>query len=335
MNHSDCGDLRQDILNAAAQAASGERKAIPVPLSPVAAAGSNQFLFFLKPEMLMAPRSAEAIDLALEQIAAYGLTIEALSVVPGAYLAEHGIMAAHYGVINRLANDPHTHLSHSARETFEKTFGKPTESARLLGAFEYLRAHAPMDEEQLQSLWLSKDYVKLGGGAYCICLAENGTETFLVNGFHPKQLAHFTAPGRAIVVMTLRGALPWKEARNDFLGATDPARAKAGSLRQQLYARRDELGVMMTGGMNGTHLSAGPVEGLVELRRFSPTPRPVTDFVFGQRLAETFDEPRIEWLLSNPTVSFEGKPVPVFDLTEELDPDRAMVHLEQVAGQSR
>jgi len=211
------------------------------------------------------------------------------------------------------------------------------DGASVLGAFEYLDAHPEMNAESLSELWLSQPYTKLAGGTYCVRIEGRGPVEYLINGFHPKQLAHFTASGRALIAMPLSGDMPWKRARNEFLGATDPANACAGSLRRVLHERREDWGAdLLRGGMNGVHLSAGPLEGLVELRRFGSgysvgeRAHPWTNFSFGCLLARHFAPERIEWMSGNPDAQWNGKRVSLFDLTEELDPGEAVERLERI-----
>lgn len=299
--------------------------------------GCNEFLFLLKPELVLASRFDLALDSVLERIEASGFTAGQVRLFSGAYLARQDLMAAHYGAINRLCRAAKANLSDEARARFQEVFGVAAEDATVWGAFEYLQAHPQLTAESLSDLWLGQPYTKLAGGTYCVQLNGCTPAEYLINGFHPKQLSHFTAPGRVMVAMPLSGDMPWKTARNDFLGATDPAHARAGSLRRVLYERREEWGMdLLRGGMNGIHLSAGPLEGLVELRRFGSGPstsegvRSITDFSFGERLTKYFTPARIEWMLGNPDVQWDGKRMSLFDLTEELDPGEAVERLKRI-----
>ena len=329
--------LRNDIVASVRSALAGTLSHAELPHTTKSPEGRHEFQFFIKPELAMATRFEDALDLILERIPAFDLTIGSVKVLSGAYLAQHDIMAAHYGVINRLCRDAAGNLPQAARAEFLKRFGCPVEGARVMGAFEYLAAHPETDTTALQTLWLSRECVKLGGGAYCVRLPEDEGGVYLVNGFHPRQLEHFTAPGRAIVTMALQGELSWKTARNVFLGATDPLRAEEGSLRRVLHERRAALGAdAMTGGMIGVHLSAGPLEGLAELRRFSGDApdhaHTMNNYVFGRALSAHFSAPAIVGLLNNPDVDFEGKRISVFDLTEEADSEEALERLRAVPG---
>ena len=75
----------------------------------------------------------------------------------------------------------------------------------------------------------------------------------------------------------------------------------------------------MSANLNGVHLSAGPLEGVVEIMRFSAGKTELKDLVFGKMLKENFGEPEITQMLSNSSVSVKEGETTFFDLTEELD----------------
>lgn len=329
--------LRDWILDSLEPIRDGRMEIAMTAAPDVPLPGCNEFLFLLKPELALATRFDEALDFVFERIEASGLTAGQVRLFSGAYLARHGLMAAHYGAINRLCRAAKANLSDEARATFREVFGVAAEDVPLWGAFEYLQAHPELNAESLSDLWLGQPYAKLASGTYCVRLNGCTPAEYLINGFHPKQLNHFTAHGRVMVAMPLSGDMPWKTARNDFVGATDSARAQTGSLRRVLHERREEWGIdLLRGGMNGVHLSAGPLEGLVELRRFGSNPstgeggRPFTDFSFGKLLAKQFTLTRIEWMSGNPDVQWDGKRMSLFDLTEELDPREAVERLKRI-----
>ncbi len=332
-------EIRQAVLDALGRVKSGASDHEKVGEARADAPGGHQFLFFLKPELTKTFGSgglAEALDISLEGMAQFGLRIETINVLSGAYLGKHDVIAAHYGVINQLARDAKAHLSHDARERFTTIYGVEVDDAKLVGGLEYLDAHPQCSPDALDERWSSASHAKLAGGTYCGVLQEDGQDLYLINGFHPGQLIQFTGEGRTIVVMALRGDTKWATARGEFIGATNPEEAREGSLRQCFWARRqaweaDEI----SGGRNGVHLSAGPVEGLVELQRFGAdyslgeTP-PLTDFVFGKQLAQEFIEPQIAWILSNPDLEYQGREASIFDHTEEMDSTDALQLLREV-----
>ncbi|NJM16320.1 MAG: hypothetical protein HC896_13935 [Bacteroidales bacterium] len=112
--------------------------------------------------------------------------------------------------------------------------------------------------------------------------------------------------------------------------------AKEGSIRSTLAGRTQELGLQaITSSWNGVHLSAGPVEALVELIRYSSDFESgetcsIADFSFGKSLQENFPKETIDKILANATVSYKGKQTSVFDLTEEKNAHEALELLKDV-----
>jgi hypothetical protein len=98
---------------------------------------------------------------------------------------------------------------------------------------------------------------------------------------------------------------------------------------------RKKLGLpVVSSSWNGFHLSAGPVEGLVELIRYTSDfsqheNRNYKDFSFGKRMASTFNGETINRILNNDIVDTGAKRISVFDLTEEKDSREAMEILQQ------
>lgn len=305
-----------------------------------AATGQNQFLFFIKPELTStcaSPHFKDVLEIIFDGISRFGLAVEGVRVLSGTYLKKHGIMAQHYGVINKLAREAKKNLSIEAQQAFQEQFGRSVEEVDVLGGLEFLDAHPEVTCDALEASWEEAGNKKLAGGTYCAELQHGGESAYIINGFHPQQLALYTQPEKIIVTLNLRGDTPWKEARQDFVGATNAATANPGSLRGILFARQGDLGLAeVSQRFNGIHLSAGPVEGLAELVRFAPRDGEgrkdavVTDFVFGRKLAESFDMADVHYLLGNPDVEYEGRNLSVFDLTEELDSGDALERLRIV-----
>jgi nucleoside diphosphate kinase len=304
----------------------------PVP------SGKHEFLFFIKPEIMEpgAPVKTEAVlDLIFSKIAESGLQIAALKILGADYLEKYNIIARHYGVINKLATDPLPNLSDAAKAAFETNFGKRIESCTVLGGVECMNRFSFFNPYSFDVLWQNTPYKKLAGGTYCGPVSIDGEQIYLVNGFHPKQLVHFTEKGRSIFVFTLVGDLSWSDARSKFLGATDPSKALSGSIRKTLLEKADEFRLKaVVPSLNGAHLSAGPVEGLVELMRYnsdfaSGTLKSINDFSFGRMLASSFTKESVEKIISNEDLIIDGRRISVFDLTEEKNADEAVALLKK------
>jgi hypothetical protein len=131
-------------------------------------------------------------------------------------------------------------------------------------------------------------------------------------------------------VLILAGNTDWSVARNDFIGKTNPLEAKPGSIRYELLSRKETLDLdAVNSSWNGVHLTAGPVEALVEIMRYSSCFEKNKlilpgDIFFGKKLLEEFGSETTSKFLDNCNVQYEGKYYSVFDLTEEKNPDEAI-----------
>lgn len=324
-------ELINDLADAATAAKSEKGGYIDLPIDARDVEGSNQFLFFFKPELMeKTERLPEIARFIFEKVEEFGLNCESGFVVSGGYLAEHDVMSRHYGVIDAGARDPNAILTASMWEVFEKEFGVINrDDALLTGAISYLSGHRELDAEGLARRWLAGGYRKLGGGTYCQYLEDEGA--YLINGFYPRLLEHFTRPGACIACFILRGETGWKKARGEFAGATAPDQAIEGSIRNGLLRRKEEFGIPeISPNLNGVHLSAGPLEGVVEIMRFSTKYVELEELVFGNMLLKAFERRVVDSMLANETVAADQGIISYFDLTEELDSREAIEALRAV-----
>ena len=297
----------------------------------------NQYLLFLKPEITMPSDTIllePVIDLILEQMDTFGFVIHDVRILAASYLEAYNLIDQHYGVISLISNHGLKAMTQGAKDRFRDIFGVEADSSNVLGGMEFLRKYPFFNFHSLDCLWQNSENQKLASGTYVEKLWIDQEAVYVLNAFHPKQLRHFTESGRSIVLFNISGNCPWKEARESFAGATDPRKALEGSLRRLLMERKTELGIPeVSQSFNGVHLSAGPVEALIELHRFDSdhsTPEGehgFTDFAFGRELIRTFGEiPKA--LLNNDTLEVNGKSITVFDLTENLDSNEALLLLK-------
>lgn len=300
--------------------------------------GKNQFLMFIKPEIMLNDanlKTKEMIELVLEKVKEFGLTIHDVKALSAKYLEENNIIAQHYGVINKLATDAKGTLAQSAKEKFKELYEVDAESVKLIGGIEFLEQYPEFTPWTADILWQAKPSKKLAGGTYVEDIKVDDETVYVINGFHPRQINHFTQSGRAIIVLTLSGDTAWEKVRDDMIGNTFPDKAVGGSIRGTFFARQGEFGLPEVGiGTNGIHLSAGPIEGLIELVRYnsdfsSKNLKTAKDYGFGQQLIATFGEATTDKILSNPNVDVDGKQVSVFDLTELKNADEAIELLKK------
>lgn len=303
--------------------------------------GRNEFLFFVKPELLVDEpglHTRQVLEMIFDKIDAFGLKVKNARVLSAGYLDKHGIIAQHYGVINQIASHAKDSISEAGKQKFEAIFGESFDSAPILGGLEIMDRFDGFTAEALDYVWQNVTFQKLAGGTYAMKMKIDGEPIYLVNGFHARQLEHFTKNGRCIVALTLCGDIDWSIARRSFIGATCPEDAEVGSIRRTLLDNVDAFGLKaVTPSWNGVHLSAGPIEGLVELIRYqsdfdSENKRRACDFSFGQKLIETFGRDKTEWLLHNPNVETKQGVISVFDLTEEKNASEALDLLKPAIG---
>jgi hypothetical protein len=286
----------------------------------------HEFLFFVKPEIFQIQNDhnlKSVLELLLGKISQFGFTIRDIRVLGASYLEKYDIIAQHYGVINALSREPLEAFTDEAKNRFREVYGHEPEEVRVMGSLQFLKHYPSFTPDSLQQLWQQTRTTKLSGGNYCAQVKAGNEEVYLINGFHPKQLIHFTEEGRMIMPVKLAGDLDWAVARNQFIGKTNPADAAPGSLRNELLVNRELFGLNeVSSSQNGFHLSAGPLEGLVELMRYGSDfsagdLKKPGDFNFGKHLLEVFSEKETEILCSNRIVKYRGNKISTFDLTEE------------------
>ena len=223
-------------------------------------------------------------------------------------------MDQHYGVINAISKHGVEAISSGAKTKLQELHGDAIQAgAVVLGAHQFLDAYPDFNAISLCSINDTLGTQKLAGGTYCLRLDVLGDPVIILNPFHPYQLVPYTTSGAGIIVMEGRSKTPWKDLREKLTGATDPTKGPEDSIRGKFLANASSLGLKsVTQGTNGIHLSAGPLEGMVELRRFFE----VKDTCFSRLLADKgIDAARIEELADNCDVNGES----AFDLTEEVD----------------
>jgi hypothetical protein len=298
----------------------------------------NNFLFFIKPEITLKSDTIkldDVLDLIFDRITVFGFNIHNIRVLSANYLDKFNLIEQHYGVIAQMASSARKFMTEEAKQRFSDIFEVPVDEALVLGGKEFLERYTFFDYHSLDCLWQNSENFKLASGTYAEKLHIDLETVYLINGFNPKQLRHFTEKGRCIITMNISGDLSWSDARNDFVGATNPVKANSGSLRRILLDKKDIFGIPeVSQSYNGVHLSAGPVEALIELHRFDSDfskPDGVKNFIefpFGLELAEAFNEIP-ESVIDNSTIMQNGKRITIFDLTENLDSGEAISLLKK------
>ncbi len=301
--------------------------------------GKNEFLFFIKPEITLDDdkiRLREILQFIFGKIESFDIRIKNIRIVNAPYLERHNIIAKHYGVINKLSKNILASISNKAKENFEKIYNEKFNSSEVYGSLEFLESYPHFTPTGISYLWQNAPTEKLAGGTYVQRLLLDGKAVYVINGFHPRQLEHFIARERCIVTMTLVSDISWSAARNIFIGKTNPEDAEPGSIRNELLINKAKYGLQnVSSSWNGVHLSAGPVEGLVELMRYnsdfeSGKVQSAKDYFFGQQIASIFPIETAEKILNNPIVQYDNKQISIFDLTEEIDTDKCLELLKKL-----
>lgn len=301
--------------------------------------GKNEFVYFIKPEITIESdkiKLEDILELMFRQIESFGFHVHNIKILSADYLEKYNIIADHYGVINKISSNAIQNMSELAKEKLKDIYGKDEREIKTLGGNEFLNAYPVFNAYSLDYLWQNLKNNKIASGTYCEQVKVDDKIINLINGFAPRQIKHYTEIGRSIVVFTLSGDISWKNARDKFIGATNPLDAKEGSLRRILLERKEEFGLAeISQAINGCHLSAGPVESLIELKRYNSNfskdlkGLDYTHFPFGSKLKKLFQND-FDNIISNTSVLNEGKKVSIFDLTEEKDSDEVIEILKQI-----
>lgn len=289
---------------------------------------SNELLFFVKPEITQSTKLSieKVLRLIFQAFEDYDLKISGLIILGAEGLKKYDLLSKHYGVINTISKSGLKVLSEKAKITFNTTFQNNIENVKILGAFEFIEKFTFFNELSLNVLWENKENYKLSGGTYCEKIKVFEEEIYLLNGFHPYQISHYTKEGSSIIVFILQTNTNWKILRNEMIGATDPSKADKNSLRRVFFDNKDNLGTsQINQGYNGVHLSAGPIEALSEIMRFMSNYNEnqklkIKDTGIGTfMLKEGLKEEDVSLLLDNPVLNVNGQKITAFDLTEEMD----------------
>lgn len=303
----------------------------------------HQFALFLKPETTLLKegvRTEQILRIIFEALEQWQVEVGAVGVLTSKYLLRHQVMDSHYGVIANISRNGAEVISQQARQTLEDKFADQLAAGvKLLGGHQFLNQFPEFSAKALSVFTDNIGPTKLAGGTYCIPLKVEGQMYLVLNPFYPHMLDHYTAKDRAIILLEGLSTTPWVDLRQKLAGATDPTQAAPGSIRQILLDRHEEVGMAVVNqGANGIHLSAGPLEGMVEVQRFfsdydKGERLPFDQTRFGRLLLEKgISRPVFDQLAANADIQAGDRVISAFDLTEEMDADEAVETLRQHTG---
>lgn len=292
--------------------------------------GRNHFVLFLKPEVLALGDGVKVeaiLDIVVEALKEHAVNVGAIRVLNGPYLGVNHIMEEHYGVINRASRLGEKALSETTRA---KLLSECPDADRILGGHQFLKSYPEVSAFALNVLSDTVKTKKVSSGKYYTVLDVCGERVVVLNPFHPQQVAHYTAPGRSIVVIECATDTDWAVLRQAMTGSTDPAKAAKGSIRATLLDKKDKLGLHdVATATNGIHCSAGPLEAMLEYCRFfsdhaDKKAIKLADTPFGRSLTERgVGKKEIAALAKNPLLGKEGGGVYAFNVTEEKNSNSA------------
>lgn len=287
--------------------------------------GKNAAIVFIKPHAV----TSAVEELVRKQLAANGITIMSNGKINAETIDEKKLIDKHYGAIaSRALEQTPNQLSpqDNAKALFSDTFGQTWEQALAAGllfnsadAATKLGIQLTEVGERWSKLQKDKDMIKLGGGFY----VGKMDSIFVINGFYVPMRAKFTTPGTCIQYFEVEwdpAKLSWKSFRGDVIGATDPTKAKEGSIRNLILKdwEKMELKSVPNTTDNGVHASASPFEGLAEKANWLGAK--MEDDPVGKALVERgLSKETITSWFGDPSVEYDGNKQSIFDMLEDLD----------------
>lgn len=235
----------------------------------------NKAFLFIKPHAV----TAESKKLCSEALAAKNFKVLSEGELSAETIDEKKLIDNHYYAIASKATILKPTELNIPKDKFKTAFGLEWEEALAGGrVFNAMDACSDLgiDAKEMDEQWgicknITKKLVKFGGGFYCGLIEMEGKEPcYVFNGFFMQMRSKYVQPGCSIyyyVVEWDAGSMSWEQFRAEALGPTDPVTAPATSIRGQIYAKWEELGLKAKPdvGDNGMHGSASPFEALAEL----------------------------------------------------------------------
>jgi len=287
-------------------------------------ANVHQLVFFFKPELTSSPNVHfdQVLQSTLDILSKSKVNVDGIKILGGDHLSKKDIMIQHYGVIASISKNGESAISNQARENLQSN--ADFKGLEVLGGHQFLERYPDFNAFSLSVLNDNLGTKRLAGGTYAMKVSVLGKPLLVLNPFSAYQLVPYTTSGNSIVVFEVSSTEPWAKLRSEVCGVTDPKDAHESSIRRNFLNNQAKFGLKeVSKGANGVHMSAGPLEGMVELGRFFDI-KP-EDTAFGQALLGAgFTQEQVKQLVSNPTLDHDGKKVSAFDLTEEKDSAEAV-----------
>jgi len=312
-------------------------------LAALCSAASNQAFVFIKPHANTS-KTKELVNMAFQT---QGIKILSEGELTGEAIDKDKLIDQHYYAIASKATILKPHELPVPADKFAAKFGIEWQAALDSGkAYNAIDACAALGIEPsgLDTLWKAagkENLVKLGGGFYCAKLAKEGGEPIYVfNGFFMSMRTKFTTPGTSIhyyVVEWDPKVLSWADFRGSFLGPTDPAQAPAGSLRGQIMAGWQDLGLQTVPNVtdNGVHASASPYEAMAERMNWLASPFEKDPFAAAALEAGVSAEYLKAGTVDPQVPLLNGSMGSLFDALEDLDTPACLERLAALCSASK
>jgi len=307
----------------------------------VSLTSKNSAFVFIKPHAVTDKVKA----LAKSGLQAKGITILSEGSLSGEVIDEKKLIDNHYYAIASKATILKPSELNVPADKFEAQFGLSWQAAlasgKVFNAMDGCK-FLGIDSAGMDAAWGkakdAKKLVKFGGGFYCgLVEIPDKDPVYIFNGFFMAMRSKFTQPGTEIYYFHIEwdaNSLPWAEFRGSVLGPTDPAEAPAGSLRGQIYAKWEELGLagLPNVGDNGMHGSASPFEGFAERMNWL-SGSTSTDQFGKQMLNAGLSEPLIKAWSVDPQVTIAmDKQGSIFDQLEDMNSQPCLDKIVKIAA---
>jgi len=304
----------------------------------------NAAFVFIKPHAV----TDKVKELAKAGLESHGIKILKSGSIKAETIDKKKLIDQHYYAIASKATILKPDQLNVPEDKFQAQFGLSWKDALASGkVFNAMDGCAKLgiDADGLDAEWAkakaAKKLVKFGGGFYCGLIDVAGKDpVYIFNGFFMSMRSKFTQPGTEIFYYSVEwdpAKLSWADFRSKVLGPTDPAEAPADSLRGQILAKWQELGLTASPnvGDNGMHASASPFEAFAERNNWLGIP--VAKDKFGRAmLSERIPVGAIKgWSVDPQMTVEEGKTGSTFDSMEDMDSDACLAKCVELARLNR
>ncbi|MGC2997204.1 hypothetical protein ACPF8X_02040 [Streptomyces sp. G35A] len=309
---------RARALVAAARRAGGRRDTGAAPAGPPET--GSHFTVLVKPEVMTPDLAEESLATAVDVLTADGVLVVRAAVLPSVDFVRRGHLLLHYPRLHRVAADGTAALTTAAHRALRILLPGADDGAAY-GAYEAMAREADLTPEALEKQCRAAGIHKLGSGSYASLVEVRGRLVAVLNGFLPALTEGYRVPGTQVGLLECHSSREIADLRGALLGALHPGVADPASLRGSLGALARRHDVVLSEGRNAVHLSAGHLEGLLQVWRYfaAPDGRGPGDTAFGRTLtAAGVPQAALAALAADP------------DLPGDADPDAGA---DSVAGQ--